>query len=81
MAKKIFRLTDQCSVFAIRAQHPIQQRVMDVQVRVVIPRVVLEEAGHREVVRIDPAAGDAAVVPDPGVLSMATWPPDCITKP
>ena len=43
---------------------------MDVQLRVVVARVVLEERRDRPVVRVDPAAGGAAVVADPGVAGL-----------
>ena len=43
---------------------------MDVQLRVVVAGVVLEERRDDPVVRVDPPAGGAAVVPDPGVAGL-----------
>ena len=51
----------------VRAQHPPQDAVVDVQLRIVGPRRVLEERGDGPVVRVDEPAGAAAVVTDPGV--------------
>jgi hypothetical protein len=51
----------------VDALDAVQDRVVDVQLRVVVTRVVLEEAGDRPIVGIHPPAGRAAVMPDPGV--------------
>jgi hypothetical protein len=54
----------------VRALDPVEDRVVDVQLRVVIPGVVLEERRDRPVVRVHPAARGAAVVSDPGVAGV-----------
>ncbi len=52
------------------AEHPVGDGVVDVQLRVVVARVVLEERGDGPLVRVGVAAGGAAVVPDPGVAGV-----------
>ena len=55
---------------AVGALHAVEHPVVDVQVRVVVAGVVLEERRHDPVVRVDPAACGAAVVPDAGVARL-----------
>ncbi|MDN5852246.1 MAG: hypothetical protein L0K86_05235 [Actinomycetia bacterium] len=43
---------------------------MDVQLRVVVARVVLQELRGRQAAPVDPPAGAAAVVPGPGVAGL-----------
>jgi hypothetical protein len=48
----------------------VEDRVVDVQLRVVVAAVVLEEARDDPVVGVHPATGSAAVVPDSGVAGV-----------
>ena len=54
----------------VRALDAVEDRVVDVQLRVVVAGVVLEERRDDPVVGVDPPAGGAAVVPDPGVAGV-----------
>jgi len=51
----------------VRALYPVEECVVDVQVRIVLAGVVLEERRDGPLVGIGPAARGAAVVPGPGV--------------
>ena len=55
----------------VRAQDAVEDGLVDVQLRVPVAGVVLEELRDDEVRRVDPAAGAAAVVPDAGVAGVA----------
>ncbi len=55
---------------AVGALHAVDDRVVDMQLRVVIPGVVLEERRHRPPVRVHPPPRGAAVVPDPGIAGV-----------
>jgi len=58
------------SATAAPALHPVQGGVVDVQVRIVLAGVVLEERRDGPVVGVGPAAGGATVLPDPGVAGV-----------
>ena len=54
----------------VRALDPVEDRVVDVQLRVVVAAVVLEERRDDELVGVDPSPGRGRVVADPGVAGL-----------
>ena len=54
----------------VRAQDAVEDGLVDVQLRVPVAGVVLQELRDDELVRVDPPPGAAAVVPDPGVAGL-----------